>query len=365
VANLTAGKSEKRRNLGRQHSDGGVVDVFCGVGGLSLGFKRAGFRIAAGIDLDEAGRYAFERYTGGLFINADVATLDAAVVNRLLGRGQPRVLIGCAPCQSFSEYNKKSRGSAWNLLPAFARIIEGAKPDIVSMENVARLVEHQGGRAFKAFVNRLSRVGYNVSWFVVSSADYGISQRRKRLILFASKRGYIDLVPPTHRRPVTLRKAIGKLPRLSRGNFNSSDRFHRAQQLSDKNVKRLKITAPGGTWRDWPKRLRVPCHNTKSGEEFGSVYGRLTWDEIGPTITTQFFKLGTGRFGHPGQQRALSLREGGMIQTFPRRFQFVAPSEEIAFDRVGRLIGNAVPVRLGEIIAKSIRLHIDEHFSSA
>ena len=285
------------------------------------------------------------------------------MVKRLLGRGRPRILIGCAPCQSFSEYNKKRRGAAWNLLPAFARLIEGAEPDIVSMENVAPLVEHQGGRVFKTLVNRLSRAGYNVSWFIVSSADYGISQRRKRLILFASKRNFIDLIPPTHRRSVTLREAIGDLPRLSRGKVNPRDRFHRAQRLSDKNVKRLKITVPGGTWRDWPKRLRVPCHNTECGGEFGSVYGRLTWDEIGPTITTQFFKLGTGRFGHPSQQRALSLREGGMIQTFPRRFHFVAPSEEIAFNRVGRLIGNAVPVRLGEIIGKSIRLHIEAHFS--
>jgi DNA (cytosine-5)-methyltransferase 1 len=346
-----------------QDFKGGVVDVFCGVGGLSLGFKRAGFRIAAGIDLDEAGRYAFERYTGGSFIKADVAKLDAALVKRWLGKGRPRILIGCAPCQSFSEYNKKSRGAAWNLLPAFARLIEGAQPDIVSMENVARLVDYRGGRTFKTFVNRLSRAGYNVSWFIVSGADYGISQRRKRLILFASKRDFIDLVPPTHRRPVTLRKVIGGLPRLSRGTSDPKDRFHRAQQLSDKNVERLKLTAPGGTWRDWPTKLRVPCHTTDRGKEFGSVYGRLTWDEIGPTITTQFFKLGAGRFGHPGQRRALSLREGGMIQTFPRRFQFVAPSEEIFFHSVGRLIGNAVPVRLGEIIAKSIRLHVDVHFS--
>ena len=344
---------------------GGVVDLFCGVGGLSLGFKKAGFRIAAGIDLDGAGRYAFERYTGGQFLNADVAKINGKMIKRLFGPERPRILIGCAPCQSFSEYNKKGRGKSWNMLPQFARLIEEAKPDIVSMENVARLEEFEGGRVFNTFVNRLSRAGYNVSWYIVSSAEYGISQRRKRLILFASKRGFIDLIPPTHRTPVALRRVLANLPRLRAGRCHADDRYHRAQDLSETNLQRITLSVQGGTWRDWPEELRVPCHTTEQGEEFGSVYGRLTPDEVGPTITTQFYKLGTGRFGHPTQHRALSLREGGMIQTFPRRFQFISPAEPIAFDRVGRLIGNAVPVRLGQIVGKSIGRHIVRHFPNS
>jgi len=355
----------ERRKAGSSvsaRSGGGVVDLFCGVGGLSLGFKRVGFKIAAGVDLDDAGAYAFERYTGGKFIKADVAALDAATVKQLLGDTGPKILIGCAPCQSFSEYNKKSRGSSWNLLPAFCRVIEGAEPDIVSMENVARLVDYKGGRIFNTFVNRLSRAGYNVSWYLVSSADYGISQRRRRLILFASKRGFVELIPPSHDGPITLRRVIGAMPRLSAGGENANDRYHRAQRLSERNLRRINNTAQGGGWRDWPQRLRVPCHNTERGGEFGSVYGRLSWDEVGPTITTQFFKLGTGRFGHPSQHRALSLREGAVIQTFPKRFHFVSPTDKLAFDRIGRLIGNAVPVRLGEVVARSIRNHIDSKF---
>lgn len=359
VGNQTKAKRALSARRAAAPSAGGVVDVFCGVGGLSLGFKRAGFRIAGGIDLDNSGRYAFERYTGGKFINEDVANLDASVVRNLLGAERPRILIGCAPCQNFSEYNKKSRGKAWNLLPAFARLIEDSEPDIVSMENVARLVDYQDGRVFKTFVDRLCRARYNVSWYVVSSAEYGISQRRRRLILFASRRGFVDLIPPTHSQPVSLRRVIAGLPPLKAGSANKQDRYHRAQDLSAMNFKRLQLSTQGGTWRDWPAALRVPCHTTKRGTEFGSVYGRLSYDEVGPTITTQFYKVGTGRFGHPTQQRALSLREGAIIQTFPKRFHFVKPTDSIAFDKVGRLIGNAVPVRLGEIVAKSIRLHIE------
>jgi DNA (cytosine-5)-methyltransferase 1 len=340
----------------------GVVDLFCGVGGLSVGFRREGFRIAAGIDVADAGRYAFERYTGGRFIHEDVANVSVATVKKLLGKARPSILIGCAPCQSFSEYNKKGRGTSWNMLPQFARIIEGAQPDIVSMENVARLATYRRGRTLNTFVARLARAGYDVSWYIVDCTDYGISQRRKRLVLFASRRGFVELVPATHRVARSLRKVIGSLPRLAAGSVDADDPYHRAQRLSGINSRRLRATRPGGSWEDWPAGLRARCHTTRCGQEFASVYGRLTYDDIGPTVTTQFFKVGSGRFGHPTQQRALSLREGALLQTFPAKFRFVRDHDAITFHEVGRLIGNAVPVRLGQIIARSIRRHIEQDY---
>lgn len=339
-----------------------VVDLFCGVGGLSVGFRRAGFQIAAGIDVDEIGRYAFERYTGGRFIKEDVANVSVKTVKKLLGRSRPSILIGCAPCQSFSEYNKKGRGASWNMLPQFARIIEGALPDIVSMENVARLATYRGGRTLDAFVSRLTGAGYDVSWYIVNCLEYGISQRRKRLVVFASRRGFIELVPPTHRNVRTLRDVIGSLPRLAAGSVDTTDPYHRAQDLSPINSRRLRATPPGGSWADWPAVLRAKCHTTTRGKEFASVYGRLKYDDVGPTVTTQFFKVGSGRFGHPTQRRALSLREGALLQTFSARFRFVKDSDGITFHEVGRLIGNAVPVRLGKIIARSIRRHIEKYY---
>jgi len=348
-------------NSNGRSSKSGVVDLFCGVGGLSIGFRRAGFRIAAGIDIDDVGQYAFERYTGGRFIKQDVSKLSVATVKKLLGTGRPSILIGCAPCQSFSEYNKTGRGASWNMLPQFARIIEGVLPDIVSMENVARLATYRRGRTLNTFVSRISRAGYDVSWYIVNCLDYGISQRRRRLVVFASRRGFVELVPPTHRSARTLRDVIASLPRVAAGSVDPSDPYHRAQRLSQINSRRLRATRPGGGWEDWPASLRADCHKTVRGQEFSSVYGRLRYDDVGPTVTTQFFKVGSGRFGHPTQHRALSLREGALLQSFPARFRFVRDCDGVTFHAVGRLIGNAVPVRLGEIIARSIRRHIDTY----
>lgn len=356
-----AASESMRKGRGSRSCQGGLVDVFCGVGGLSLGFKNAGFRIAAGVDIDPHCRYAFERYTGGRFIHSDAGKLDPDEIQRFFGTSRPRVLIGCAPCRTFSEYNKKERGRNWNLLPAFARLIEATQPDIISMENVARLVTYRSGRVFSAFVNRVARLGYDVSWHVVSAAEYGVSQRRKRVVVFGSRYGFVDPLPPTETEAPTLRDIIGHLPPIRAGSASSKDRYHVAPSLSTKNAARLRHSKPGGSWRDWPTRLLVDCHKTVRGAEFGSVYGRLSWDNVGPTVTTQYFKVGTGRFAHPSQNRALSLREGALLQTFPPRFQFVDPTEPIVFDRVARMVGNAVPVQLAEVIAQSIRAHILKH----
>jgi len=138
------------------------------------------------------------------------------------------------------------------------------------------------------------------------------------------------------------------------------DKLHRTASLSEINLKRIKASVPGGTWKDWPEELRCACHKKDSGQTYTSVYGRMSWDKIGPTMTTQFFCYGTGRYGHPEQDRALSLREGALLQTFPRDYEFFPPDvTDYCMRDVARHIGNAVPVRLGEIIGESIRHHIE------
>ena len=126
-------------------------------------------------------------------------------------------------------------------------------------------------------------------------------------------------------------------------------------------MSRIKASRPGGTWRDWPPDLQAACHQKKSGETYPSVYGRMAWDDVAPTITTQCFGYGSGRFGHPEQDRAISLREAAMLQTFPRRYKFVEPNDPVRFSKFGRLIGNAVPVRLGQHIGRSILEHAMEY----
>ena len=166
---------------------------------------------------------------------------------------------------------------------------------------------------------------------------------------------------PICNQPVrTVRDAIGELPAISAGMSHPDDRLHMAASLSEKNMDRIKFSKPGGTWRDWPKELISGCHAKKSGSTFPSVYGRMEWDKPSPTITTQCFGYGNGRFGHPEQDRAISLREAAMLQSFPREYKFVAEGEQVTFSTLGRLIGNAVPVSLGEFIGDVFVNHLSE-----
>jgi DNA (cytosine-5)-methyltransferase 1 len=341
-----------------------VVDLFCGVGGLSYGFKTEGFAVKAGIDSDPSCEYAFETNVGAPFIAKDIKRLSAAQVARAFGGTQAgyRVLIGCAPCAPFSIYTGRYRKARrrdhhrkWELLKEFTRLALATKPDIVSMENVPRLQRHP---IFKRFVASLRENGYVVSHYKVRADRYGVPQRRSRLVLFASRFGEIKMLPPTHERPVTVREAIGQLPRIKAGTAHRNDRLHMSRALSETNLRRLRATGPGGSWKDWSPEMQLACHKKRKGKSFRSVYGRMRWNEAAPVITTQCLGIGNGRFGHPEQNRAISVREAALLQTFPLKFRFVAPTKPVIGIHLARQIGNAVPVRLGRIIARSIKRHL-------
>ncbi|GAJ03489.1 unnamed protein product, partial [marine sediment metagenome] len=146
------------------------------------------------------------------------------------------------------------------------------------------------------------------------------------------------------------------------GEVSTKDALHRASRLGDINLKRIKQSKPGGTWKDWDEDLRSPCHKKDSGKSYCGVYARMSWDTLAPTMTTQFYNYGTGRFGHPEQDRALSLREGALLQTFPPDYDFIDPELTFSKKRLGTHIGNAVPVRLGVIIGRSILNHLEVAF---
>jgi DNA (cytosine-5)-methyltransferase 1 len=224
------------------------------------------------------------------------------------------------------------------------------------MENVPLVAKHE---VFHDFVATLRRLGYKIWQDVVDCTQYGLPQTRQRMVLLASLVGPIELVSPTHAKPRSVKDAIGKLPRIKAGGAHKNDAFHASSKLSELNLKRIQASRPGGTWRDWPKRLIADCHRRETGLTYPGVYGRMTWDEPAPTITTQFFGFGNGRFGHPEQDRAISLREGAVLQGFPRNYAFVAKGGPTHFKALGRMIGNAVPVALGEAIGKSISRHLN------
>lgn len=341
---------------------GSIVDLFSGVGGLSHGFMLEGFSISAGIDIDEDCRYPFEYNNGAPFIRKDVAALRGPDIAALFEPGLPRILVGCAPCQPFSIYNQKNEDPKWRLLTDFGKLIAETSPDIVSMENVPRLLDFKGSKVFDAFIEVLERNGYHVFWKVVFAPDYGVPQKRSRLVLLASRLGQIDLEPPIVNpgEYATVEKAIGDLPALAAGEIDPIDSLHRSSRLSAKNLQRIRAARPGGSWKEWDQDLVTDCHKAETGRGYASVYGRMVWNEPSPTITTQFYGFGNGRFGHPEQDRALSLREGALLQSFPRNYEFTAPGQTIHFTKVGRLIGNAVPVLLARAIARSIKAHLEE-----
>lgn len=346
----------------RRERMGGVVDLFCGAGGLTHGFCLEGFDVLAGVDTDETCRHAYEANNDAPFLRRDVAAMTASDFADLFRGADAKVLVGCAPCQPFSTYNQKNSSPQWQLVERFAEIIGETLPDVVSMENVPRLLSFRDGLVFGRFVAILRNAGYEVSWSVVFAPDYGVPQRRSRLVLLASRLGPIQMEPPTHTPDdyKTVRDAISELRAIEAGQTDVYDPLHRASRLSETNRKRIKAATPGGTWRDWDQELVTACHQAETGRGYQSVYGRMCWDEPSPTITTQFFGFGNGRFGHPAQDRGLSLREGALLQSFPKEYAFVAPGDQIQFKRLGRLIGNAVPVELSRAIARTIRSHLEK-----
>ena len=335
------------------------IDLFCGVGGLTHGFVLEGLPVVAGIDMDPACRFPYVANNHAKYVERDISTVTTEELNSLFGRCDLKVLAGCAPCQPFSTYAQRyeldGKDGKWGLLYQFARLAQGSAPDVITMENVPTVAKHE---VFHDFVDTLERLGYKVWYDVVDSSRYGVPQMRRRMVLLASKHGDIQMIAPTHEKPKTVKQAIGHLRPLTAGESAPRDKLHVTSTLSEKNLRRIRASKPGGTWRDWPEDLVADCHRAESGRTYPGVYGRMEWDKPAPTMTTQCYGFGNGRFGHPEQHRAISLREAAILQSFPRDYAFIPPDGEVSFTVLGRLIGNAVPVDLGRAIARSINQHL-------
>lgn len=326
---------------------------------MTCGLRLAGLDVKAGFDVDAACKYAYEFNNGAPFIKKDITDLLSEEVGSFFSGKSLRLIAGCAPCQTFSTYNQKASASdsRWWLLGEFTRIVQEIGPEFVTMENVPGLGEHS---VFGRFIETLQKLGYKVSENIVECCDYGIPQTRQRLVVLASRMGEISLLTPGEfgAGRVSVKEAIGALPAIGAGDMDESDPLHQTSELSPLNMERMLASRPGGTWRDWKPELVALCHRKKTGRTYPSVYGRMEWNAPSPTITTQFFGFGNGRFGHPEQDRAISLREGAILQSFPRHYQFTAPGQPIFKKSIGRFIGNAVPVKLGEVIGRSFIEHL-------
>lgn len=355
---------ENRLTAITEDSPVSAVDLFCGAGGLTHGLLQAGIKVEAGIDLDAQMRYAYEQNNPGVrFVCWDVSRKNCSSIARLFGTGKYRLLAGCAPCKPFSKLtNGVKDHEDWDLLDNFGRFVKGILPELVTMENVPELAD-RGREVFGRFVRTLEKHGYHVDWRIIHCPHYGIPQSRRRLVLLASRLGRILIPVGRYRYPSqwkTVRQTIGHLPALEAGEEDPADAMHAAPRLSPMNLRRIRATRhDGGTRHDWPSELVLECHRKKTGERYHSIYGRMWWDKPAPTMTTLCTGIGNGRFGHPEQDRSITLREAALFQTFPRSYEFWPRDQKLNRSAVGRMIGNAVPPRLAKELGRAILEHVN------
>lgn len=336
-----------------------AIDLFCGAGGLTSGLRRAGWDVVAGIDMDEAVGATYRRNNPApRFVRADLreVTDDDA---RALARGVPSrelLLAGCAPCQPFSKLRGR-RGvqgrSDATLLREFARLVVVLRPRAVLMENVPGIAAVPGFSSFRRFVRILHECGYDCDHRVLNARDFGVPQHRRRRVLLAVQDATARLPEPAALdadvRRATVRDAIARFPAIEAGETHPEVANHHAARLSPLNLERIRATpVDGGSRQDWKADLVLDCHRS-AGTGFSDFYGRMWWDRVAPTLTGRCNSLSNGRFGHPDQNRAISLREAAALQTFPDDYEFIGVNKAIA-----RWIGNAVPVAFAEALGSAI-----------
>ncbi|MCY3734245.1 MAG: DNA cytosine methyltransferase [Chloroflexi bacterium] len=332
-----------------------AIDLFCGAGGLTNGLRRAGWDVVAGIDVDAAVGPTYRRNNpGSRFVQADLRLIKNDDVRDLAQGIHSRELLlaGCAPCQPFSKQRGR-RGirerSDATLLREFARLVAALRPRAVLMENVPGIAAVPGFSAFRRFVRTLRELGYDCDECVLNARDFGVPQHRRRRVLQAIHDAPVWLPSSSPSgagdNDLTVRSAIERFPPIEAGEAHPHILNHYAAKLSPLNLARIKATpTDGGSRRDWHSRLVLECHRPE-GTGFSDVYGRMWWDRAAPTLTSRCNSLSNGRFGHPEQHRAISLREAAALQSFSDDYDFFGSRNAIA-----RWIGNAVPVAFAEVL---------------
>lgn len=328
-----------------------AIDLFCGCGGLTLGLKEAGFRVVGAVELDwlAAKTYRANHPEVHLWVR-DIRDLTPQEVMETLqlAVGQVDLLAGCPPCQGFSHLRTLNRSRPVedernNLLFDFLRYVRGLRPRFVMMENVPGLIHDE---RFGVFVNELRSLGYSVDYGIVDAADYGVPQRRRRLILLAGHGKEVYLTPPLGNR-VTVGDVLKNLPPAGA----SGDPLHDfPEKRSDSVLQRIRnIPKDGGSRLALGDEEQLPCHRRCNG--FKDVYGRMAWNDVAPTITTGCFNPSKGRFLHPEEDRAITMREAALLQGFPKSYVFCLDRGKTG---VARMIGNAFPPPLSKAQALAV-----------
>ncbi|AWM35296.1 DNA (cytosine-5-)-methyltransferase [Hymenobacter nivis] len=339
-----------------------AVDFFCGAGGMTNGFRKAGVNVIAGVDFDHDCRKTYEdNNVGSKFILADIKTLtfrEFTKQTKIRVGDDHLIFIGCSPCQYWSKIktDKKKSEESKNLLNDFRRFVDHYNPGTVVIENVPGILTKKVESPLDDFLAFLSTKGYHFDKKVINAMNYGVPQTRRRFLLIASRVNKAVKLPAPAASPASvvfdfISEGHG-FPVLAAGAKDETSALHITAGLSDLNLLRIQSTPKdGGTRLSYVDdvALAIPSQ-FQDTEAFTDTYGRLRWNAPAPTITTKFISLSNGRFGHPDQDRALSLREGATLQTFDRNYSFYGSS----IAAKARQIGNAVPPFLAEQIARSI-----------
>jgi len=347
-----------------------AIDFFCGAGGMTRGMKDAGIEVIAGIDNDATCQQTYEiNNHPSKFIEYDINSLEPSELAELVGIGKDDdslIFIGCSPCQHWTRTHTSREKSepTKNLLSVFQEFVTWFRPGYIVVENVPGLHKKRDDNALGKFLPILKNDSYHsLHDNIINSVHYGVPQTRERYLLVASRVSSRITIPKSENsEQLTVRNFIGinnGFSPIPAGHRDDTDYRHTAADLSEKNMRRIRLTRPdGGTryqWKDDPD-LQIPTYRGKDGC-FRNVYGRMFWDKPAPTITTRFHSLSNGRFGHPEEDRAISLREGATLQTFPKDYLFFGSS----IGSIARQIGNAVPPELARRIGLAI---VQSHFES-
>ena len=329
---------------------------------MSFGLSQAGLQVLAGIDNSRECQQTYEaNVPGSKYIRRDLARLSANELCKRIGIApdDPNlVFCGCSPCQFWSKIRtdkSKSIKTAF-LLKQFQKFIKSVRPGFVVVENVPGLYRRKDNEILRNFISFLSANQYNFAQGVVNAHHYGVPQNRMRFLLIASRVKLVSTLPtPCERDDLNVRNFLGAengFPRIEAGHRDATEFIHTAMALSEKNLRRIQMTPTNGgnrrSWADDPE-LQIDAYRGRD-DIFKDVYGRMSWDKPAPTITTRFHSLSNGRFGHPEENRAISIREGAALQTFPRDFNFISES----LDGLARQIGNAVPPSLARRIGEHL-----------
>jgi len=350
-----------------------LIDLFSGCGGSSLGFKEAGFKVVAAVDIDHWACETYALNVGIQPIEGDLRNVTGQQILEKAGlkRGEVDVVVGCPPCQGFSSLRRTKKGDSPDyrddLLRVFAQRVIEIFPRMVVFENVPGIMRGRGRTFLRKFIKEMEGHGYFPIGNLLNAADFGVPQQRKRLILIFSRGEAIadDLLPllprETHTNPhlgkknglpnwVTVSDRIADLPPLKNGEKASGLPLHEAANHGENALRIIKsIPKDGGSRKSLPENLWLPCHKKMRGRGAESVYGRMAWLKPSPTITSRCTVAACGRFVHPDQDRAITPREAARLQTFDDHCQFVGSKESITWQ-----IGNAMPPGLATAIGKAI-----------